>query len=59
MQVTKEVVKAAAGNGSSGKEVMALLLNQRGTEVKITKEVVKAVAGNGSSSKEVIALLLN
>ena len=38
---------------------MALLLDQRGDEVKITEEVVKAAAKNEDSGKEVIALLLN
>jgi formylmethanofuran dehydrogenase subunit D len=58
VKITKEVVKAAAGNGSSGKEVMALLLDQRGGEIKITEEVVKAAAGN-LGSEEVMALLLD
>jgi hypothetical protein len=39
--------------------VIALLLDQRGDEVKITEEVVKAAAGNRISGKEVIALLLD
>ncbi|PVI03263.1 hypothetical protein DM02DRAFT_669919 [Periconia macrospinosa] len=43
----------------SGKEVMALLLEQRGDEVKITEEVVRAAAGNWKSGKEVMALLHN
>ncbi|RYP44113.1 hypothetical protein DL770_011510 [Monosporascus sp. CRB-9-2] len=38
---------------------MALLLNQRGTEVKITEEVVKAAAGSGYGGEEVMALLLD
>ncbi|RYP43836.1 hypothetical protein DL768_009643 [Monosporascus sp. mg162] len=58
MQITEKVVKTAAGNESSGKEVMALLLKQPGDEVKITEEVVKAAAGNESSGKEVMTLLL-
>ena len=58
MQITDEAVKAAAGNESSGKEVMALLLEWRADEVKITDEVIKAAAGNESSGKEVMALLL-
>jgi formylmethanofuran dehydrogenase subunit D len=58
VKITKEVVKAAAGNGSSGKKVMALLLDQRGGEIKITEEVVKAAAGN-LGSEEVMALLLD
>jgi hypothetical protein len=32
------VAKALAGNEYSGKEVIALVLDQRGAEVKITKE---------------------
>jgi hypothetical protein len=50
------VVKAAAGNG---KEVIALLLDQRGDQITITEEVVKAAAGNWENGKEVIALLLD
>ncbi|KAF1835672.1 hypothetical protein BDW02DRAFT_597040 [Decorospora gaudefroyi] len=37
---------------------MALLLKQRGDEVKITEEVVQAAAGNWDSGKEVMTLLL-
>jgi hypothetical protein len=51
------VVRAAAGNADNRKEVMALLLKQRGEEVHITEEVVKAAAGNSSS--EVMLLLLD
>jgi len=58
VRVTKEVIKAAAGNTGSGKEVMALLLEQRGGEVEVTEEVVAAAAGNTRSGKEVMALLL-
>lgn len=43
--VTEEVVKTAAGNEYSGKEVMKLLLEQRGADVDITEEVVKVAAG--------------
>ncbi|RYP34898.1 hypothetical protein DL768_011032 [Monosporascus sp. mg162] len=38
---------------------MALLLDQRGAEVKITEDVVKAAAGNGNNGKEMMALLLD
>ena len=44
-QITEEVVKGVAGSWN-GKEAMALLLNQRGNEVKITEEVVKVAARN-------------
>ena len=46
VKITKEVVKAVAGNPNWGIEVMTLLLDQRGEEVKITEEVVKAAAEN-------------
>lgn len=45
--IEEEVVKAAAGNWQSGKEVMALLLEQRGADVVITEKVVKAAATSG------------
>jgi CMP-2-keto-3-deoxyoctulosonic acid synthetase len=49
------VVEVVARNKT--KEIMALLLNQRGDEVKITIEVVEAVARN--KTKEIMALLLD
>ncbi|KAF4458312.1 hypothetical protein FALBO_14955 [Fusarium albosuccineum] len=57
--VTKEVVRAAAENEKSGKEVLRLLLDERGDEIEITEGVVKAAAGNSGSGKEVLELLLD
>ncbi|PVH75975.1 ankyrin [Cadophora sp. DSE1049] len=57
-QIGEEVLKAAARNSSNGKEVMILLLGQRGADVVITEEVVKAAAGNEEMGKEVMMLLL-
>lgn len=57
--ITEEVVKAAAGNLWSGKEVMMLLLEKRGADVVITEEVVKAAAGNKYSGEKVMMLLLD
>ncbi|EDN97566.1 hypothetical protein SS1G_12418 [Sclerotinia sclerotiorum 1980 UF-70] len=56
--ITEEVVKAAAGNLWSGKEVMMLLLDKRGADVVITEEVVKAAAENWESGTKVMMLLL-
>jgi ankyrin repeat protein len=56
-KLTTPVLKAAAGNSESGKEVMALLLDRRGDQITITEDVVKAAAGNYESGKEVMALL--
>ena len=56
--ISEEVVKAGAGNSWKGKEVMTLLLEQRGADVMITEEVVKAAAGNEENGKEVMTLLL-
>ena len=36
---------------------MALLLDQRGTEVKITGEIIKEVARNRGNRNEIMALL--
>jgi ankyrin repeat protein len=57
--VTRRTVKAAARNWDSGKEVMTLLLDRRGTDIQITEEVVEAAAGNWRSGKEVMMLLLD
>ncbi|KAI9661048.1 MAG: hypothetical protein M1821_009375 [Bathelium mastoideum] len=58
VSITEEVVKAAAGNGDNGQEIMKLLLEQRGDEVQITEEVVKAAARNGENGQEIMELLL-
>ncbi|ORY58533.1 uncharacterized protein BCR38DRAFT_489446 [Pseudomassariella vexata] len=58
VKITEDVVKAAAGNYRSGKEVMALLLEKRGDQVQITEDVVKAAARNMENGKEFMALLL-
>jgi hypothetical protein len=54
-----EEVEAAAGKEENGKEVIALLLNQKGDQITITEEVVKAAVRNQRDAKEVIALLLD
>jgi hypothetical protein len=46
-----------AGNIQNGKEVMALLLEQRGDEIEITEEVVEAAVENIQNGKEVMAFL--
>jgi hypothetical protein len=55
-QITEEVVRMAA-RSYRGKEVMELLLDRRGDEVKITDEVVQEAAG--SYRGEVMELLLD
>ncbi|KAI1288297.1 hypothetical protein F5Y03DRAFT_93948 [Xylaria venustula] len=40
-----DVVKAAAGNFGSGKDVMALLLKKKGDQVEITEKLVCFIAG--------------
>jgi len=51
VQITQEVVVAAAGNEGDGKEIMTLLLDRRGAEVQITQEVVVAAAGNSGGGR--------
>lgn len=49
------LVKLAAGNGGSGKEVMALLLDQDGDQIATPEDVVKAAATCGEN--RVLSLL--
>ena len=46
IQITEDVVKAAASNWRNGEEMMALLLDRRGDQIQITEDVVKAAASN-------------
>jgi hypothetical protein len=43
IQITEEVVEAAAGNYSSGEQVMTLLLDRRGADIQITEKAVAAI----------------
>lgn len=51
-----KVVKVAAGNYTNGIELIRLLLEKRGRDIKITDEVVKVTAGN---REEIMELLLD
>jgi hypothetical protein len=55
--VTEEIVKAAAANWGSGKEVITLLLDKRRADVVVTEEMVKLITRK--FGKEIITLLLN
>ncbi|KAK2061333.1 hypothetical protein LY76DRAFT_644041 [Colletotrichum caudatum] len=57
--MTRVVIKAAAANEESGKDIMALLLDKRGDNIQITKEIVKAAAENWGNGQEIMALLLD
>ena len=57
IEITKEVVEAAAWNESSGKAIMQLLFEKCGDEVKITEGVVKAAVRNESSGEAIMQLL--
>jgi hypothetical protein len=57
IKITKEVVKAAAENKKSGKEVITLLLDRRGDDTKVTEEMVRIIAQ--SFDHEVMTLLLD
>jgi hypothetical protein len=48
---------AAAENQGNGKEVMTLLLNQRGDQITVTEEAVSTIAN--TFDKEVMTLLLD
>ena len=57
--VADKVVQEAAGNRNNGKEIVTLLLDRRGDDVKIIENVVQAAAGDKESGKEIITLLLD
>ncbi|KAF2022634.1 HET-domain-containing protein [Setomelanomma holmii] len=59
IQVTEEMVEAAAGNEGSGQQAMKLLFDCEGDEIQITEGVVKAAAGNRRSGQEVMKVLLD
>ncbi|KLU86652.1 hypothetical protein MAPG_05664, partial [Magnaporthiopsis poae ATCC 64411] len=59
VEVTEDVVEAAAGDWRSGADVMKLLLDRQGEKVKVTERVAKAAAENPWSGKEVMELLLD
>ncbi|KAN0078747.1 hypothetical protein V8E54_005260 [Elaphomyces granulatus] len=59
IQITEEVVKAAANNEGNGEGVMALLLDRRGDQIQITEDVVKTAASNEGNGEGVMALLLD
>lgn len=58
VEITEEVVKAAAGNEGNGEELMALLLEKRGDNVEVTGEVIKAAAGNEYCGEKIMTFLL-
>jgi hypothetical protein len=59
MVIRTEVVVAAAANQQNSKALMALLLNERGDQIKVTEAVVKAAAGNRENGEVVMELLLD
>jgi ankyrin repeat protein len=48
IQVTKGVIKAAAGNGRKGKELMALLLGHLGRQIQIEDHELQTAAWKGN-----------
>lgn len=57
--ITSKLTALAAQNSRNGKDVMAMLLELRGSEITITEKVVIAAARNEDNGKEVMALLLD
>ncbi|KAI1118234.1 heterokaryon incompatibility protein-domain-containing protein [Nemania sp. NC0429] len=59
VEITEDMVAAAAGNGLRGEKVLQLLLSERGAEVNITEKVVAAAAGNQWRGGEVVRVLVD
>ncbi|KAL3456123.1 hypothetical protein BJX64DRAFT_271188 [Aspergillus heterothallicus] len=58
IQVTKEVISAAAGNEISGKELIVLLLDKVQKNIDIRAQTVIAAANNHALGREVMETLL-
>jgi DNA polymerase III delta prime subunit len=58
-QISKNVIKAAAGNFGHGKQVMILLLDRHRDQIMITEDVIEAAAENTGNGKEVMTVLLD
>jgi hypothetical protein len=56
--LTKDVLAAAARNEDSGKGVIALLPEKRGSDVQITVSIVRTAASTPFSGKDIMAMLL-
>ena len=59
IKITEELLKVAAMNEHSRKEVMSLLLEQRRDEITTTEEAFKAAAETAWGGKDVISLLVD
>ncbi|KAL7272367.1 hypothetical protein RUND412_004827 [Rhizina undulata] len=57
MEITEDVLKAAAGNIYHGKEVMEVLLAKCG-DIKINEGILRAAAANTESGHEAMEILL-
>lgn len=55
----QEVVKQATLNRQYGEEILNLLLDRRGPEIKITEEVLQGTMSNSRNGSRLIKLLLN
>jgi transcription termination factor Rho len=59
VNITAQVLEAAAKNMESGEEIMAALVDWQGDEVQITEQVITAAAENKRGGKEIMTLLLD
>ncbi|KAL6229197.1 hypothetical protein BDW75DRAFT_250010 [Aspergillus navahoensis] len=59
LKVSCNVCRAVASTWKNGKDIMALLLDQRGDQIQIAEDVLKAAAGNLKSGKDIMTLLLD
>ncbi|KAJ4303119.1 hypothetical protein N0V90_002011 [Kalmusia sp. IMI 367209] len=58
VEITKTILSAAVSGGSSGEEVMSILLDHRGGDIQVTNELVDEIADNAVEDEEIISLLL-
>ncbi|CAN9325701.1 unnamed protein product [Alternaria alternata] len=56
--LSTNIIEAAAGNKENGREIMSLLLRDRGEEFMVTEGVIEAAARNEGNGQDIMTLLL-
>ncbi|KAI1825831.1 hypothetical protein F4861DRAFT_153240 [Xylaria intraflava] len=57
IEITEDILVAAAGNDSCGTEILSLLSEKYPAQVEITEDILVAAARNDSCGKEILSLL--
>jgi hypothetical protein len=59
VEITEDIVLAAAVNERVGYNLMKLLLDEREFDIRITQRIIKTASANEGNGGEIMKLLLN